>query len=464
MHDDIGNALGISLDFSVKNEAYYPSCFPVSDLASAVVGALGAATHALIEALGLAKAPCAGEVIVDQRLASLWFGWSIAPQGWSMPPIWDAVAGDYQTRDGWIRLHTNFPRHRRAALEVLGANAVREQVAHAVRQWEGIALETAIIQAGGVCAVMRSEQAWASHPQGSAVSQEPLIDWQGGDEDKPVSPEISAHWQPEIDQPLKGLRVLDVTRVLAGPVATRSLAGLGASVLRIDPSDWEEANVVPDITIGKKCARLDLEKPKDRVQFEVLLQGADILVHGLRPGALDGLGYNQKIRTQIAPHLLEVSLNAYGWGGPWAARRGFDSLVQMSSGIAHAGMCWKDGERPVPLPVQALDHATGYLMAASVLAALAKRQKGASLYRARLSLARTAHLLVNAQCKDQADHHPPSRVALIPGDTNRDDYSSGLELTQWGPAQRLRSPVTINGHGLSWNNPACELGTSPPNW
>lgn len=160
-------------------------------------------------------------------------------------------------------------------------------------------------------------------------------------------------------RPLAGIKVLDFTRVLAGPVATRFLAGLGADVLRIDPPEWDEPGVVPDVILGKRCARLDLHTAEDRRVFEALLARADIVVHGYRPGAMARLGYDEGERRTINPGLVDVSLCAYGWTGPWAGRRGFDSLVQMSIGIAEAGMRWQQAERPVPLPVQALDHATG---------------------------------------------------------------------------------------------------------
>ena len=179
--------------------------------------------------------------------------------------------------------------------------------------------------------MMRTSEEWVAHPQGLAVAQEPLINWFSSRKTKPKS------WAATPKRPLNGLKVLDLTRVLAGPVATRTLAGFGAQVLRIDPPEWEEPNVIPDVTLGKRCTRLDLTHPKDRATFEALLSEADILVHGYRNGALEGLGYGLTERQSLNPNLIEASLNAYGWTGPWATRRGFDSLVQMACGIAEAG-------------------------------------------------------------------------------------------------------------------------------
>ena len=189
---------------------------------------------------------------------------------------------------------------------------------------------------------MRTQEEWKAHPQGVAVAAEPLVSATasvvGLIPDWPVPPE----------RPLAGLCVLDLTRVLAGPVASRFLAGYGANVLRIDPPDWDEPGVVPEVTLGKRCARLDLRQTSDKDIFTALLANADILLHGYRPGALDRLGFGAEKRRSLAPGLIDVCLDAYGWSGPWAARRGFDSLVQMTTGIAATGMRWRHAERPVP--------------------------------------------------------------------------------------------------------------------
>lgn len=421
-----------------------PSCFPVSDLA---VASVGAAAAAISELAGLAGTPPA--VSVPRRLASLWFGWSIQPQGWEMPNPWDAVAGDYRTSDGWIKLHTNTPRHRVAALSVLGCKPEREAVAGAVSAWHGDTLEDAIHAAGGCAARLRSVEEWAAHPQGIAISAEPLIIRENERHEK------AKPWQPLPERLLSGLRVLDLTRVLAGPVATRFLAGFGAAVLRIDPPDWDEPGVIPEISLGKHCARLDLKSPAGRAAFGDLLAGANILVHGFRRDALESLGLDVAAREAINPGLIDISLDAWGHSGPWAGRRGFDSLVQFSSGIAAAGMAWRGTDLPVSLPVQALDHATGYLMAAAAIRGVIGRITGAGPVRARLSLARTAKLLI--------DHMvDPTTEACIPA--RDEDFSATIEQSDWGPARRLLPPAEISGIAMSWTRPATRLGTSPAVW
>lgn len=447
MRDEIASALGVDLFAEVVGNDHLPSCFAVSDLLSASVAAVGSAASSLIEAVGLAPAPPA--VRVDQRLVSLWSGRSIHPLGWEMPPVWDAVAGDYRTRDGWIKLHTNLAHHRRAALTVLDTEPDRGQVAQAVAEWEAEALETAIVAAGGVAAAMRSRDEWARHSQGAAVSTEPLIAWNAKRSGSVRS------WGGTRARPLAGLRVLDLTRVIAGPVATRTLAGLGATVLRIDPPDWEEANVVPDVTLGKRCAHLRLDTLEGRSAFEGLLADADVLVHGYRPGALDGLGLGKEARQRSNSHIIEITLDAYGWSGPWAGRRGFDSLVQMSCGIAEAGMVWAGKAEPTPLPVQALDHATGYLMAAATLAALDKGARGNGISSARLSLARTGDLLAR---------HCSAVVGTLGLRPEPADLSPIIERTPWGHARRLRPPFNIEGTVVAWDSPAGELGAVSATW
>ncbi len=419
-----------------------PSWFAVSDLAAASFACAGLM---LLRHSGLQD----HSVTVDKRLASFWFDMTLRPLGWQLPPLWDAIAGDYRTKDGWIRLHTNAPHHRISALSVLGDYDNRAALETVVSSWAGDDLESAIVGAGGCAAVMRDLENWAKHPQGAAVAKEPLIIW---DQHGSIKP--NAHQFPG-DKPLAGIRVLDLTRVLAGPVASRFLAGYGADVLRIDPAQWDEPGVVPEVTLGKRCAGLDLKNNADRAVFEALLAEADVILHGYRPSALDKLGYGANALRRINPNLIDVALNAYGWSGPWAGRRGFDSLMQMSCGIADYGMKMSGSGKPTPMPVQALDHATGYLLAGAVIQALYKRTNHGEVLSARLSLARTAHLLSGSKRRKL---HPEMRIE------DQDDLAPEVEPTGWGPAKRINFPLKIDGLKPHWPFPAGQLRTSPAKW
>jgi hypothetical protein len=440
-----GGDSGLLSSVSFAEVGDLPSAFAVSDLAAAAVGAAGRAIAELLETRG-------GEhpsVHVDRRLASFWFGTTIRPLGWSLPPPWDPIAGDYAAADGWIRLHTNAPHHRDAALAVLRTPADKDAVAAAVSRWRMDDLEAAVVERGGCAAAMRDLTGWAAHPHCKAVAAEPLAWTEDGDAARDTG------WTPSRNRPLAGIRVLDLTRVLAGPVATRFLAGFGADVLRIDPPGWDEPGVIPSVTLGKRCARLDLRKPEDRRAFDELLASADVIVHGYRPDALARLGLDAAARRRLRPGLVDVSLDAYGWTGPWRGRRGFDSLVQMSSGIAAEGMRRFRTDRPKPLPVQALDHATGYIMAAAAVRGLTRRLTQRIGSATRTSLARTAALLTAAPMLNR------NEVFAEPGDA---DFNPAIEATSWGPARRMKPPLTVEGAAMRWDHPASELGSSAPVW
>ena len=445
MTDDLRSEKQPAADVSFAGSGNLPSVFPVSDFAAAAVGAAGATVADLLTA-ALGVRP---HVEVDRRLASLWFGFSIQPVGWVLPAPWDPIAGDYPTADGWIRLHTNAPHHRAAALSVLDVPADKQAVAAAVARWKAEELETAIVGNKGCAAAMRSVSEWTAHPQGQAVIREPLIDARA------TADSADRLSFPTPEHPLRGIRVLDLTRVLAGPVATRFLAGLGADVLRIDPPTWDEPGVVLDVALGKRCARLDLRTTEGRQTFMELLGRAHVLVHGYRSDALDNLGLDADLRREIRPGLVDVSLDAYGWSGPWRNRRGFDSLVQMSAGISDAGMRTLERDRPTPLPVQALDHATGYLMAAAAVRGLRERLETGRGFEGRTSLARVAELLLSA---------PVAAIAGDLGAAAETDWSDRIETTDFGMARRLRSAVTIAGMPLQWDRPAGKLGSSLPVW
>ena len=429
----------------LTGEGALPSAFAVTDFAAGAVGVAGAAIAELIAK----RCNVHSQANVDRRLASMWFGFSIRPQGWELPPAWDAVAGDYATKDGWIRLHTNAPHHRKIALSVLHAAEDKNAVATAVSHWRSEELENEIVQFRGCAAAMRTIDEWRAHPQGMAVAAEPLAYLQ---RHRIAAP---AAWKIDSTRPLAGIRVLDLTRVLAGPVATRFLAGFGADVLRIDPPDWEEPSLAPEVTLGKRCARLDLRSRAGMTTFEKLLAQADVLVHGYRPGALERLGLDAERRRTIRPQLIDVSLDAYGFDGPWHGRRGFDSLVQMSCGIADAGMRRFEKSRPFPLPVQALDQATGYLLAAAVIRGITTRLESGAATTARTSLVRVAHALTAMPAADTGEEPAPDGPA---------DLSDEAEGTEWGPARRLRAPLTIDGTPMRWTLAPSALGSSEPEW
>ncbi len=292
----------------------------------------------------------------------------------------------YESADGWVRLHTNYPWHRERALGVLGLDPTTDpdamEVAAAVRERPGSELEDDLAAAGGLGFAVRTRSQWLEHPQGKALSRLALLNRRPNERGRDVlAPGRVA----------TGLRVLDLTRVIAGPVATRTLAAWGAQVLRLDSPRLPE---IPAQTVdtlpGKRSALLDIGGPVGRNRMEELLATADVLVQGYRPGALARHGLAIEDLASRHPHLTVVTLSAWGTDGPWASRRGFDSLVQCPTGIAHAE---GDSHQPGALPAQVLDHATGYLAAAAALLSLADATSLGMAGSSRVSLAQTADWL-----------------------------------------------------------------------
>ncbi|MDB4837843.1 CoA transferase [Marinomonas sp.] len=417
----------------------------INDLATSSVRAVVSSTQMFIQDY-FGTVPNAK---IDRTLVDRWCVSSVMPNGWSLPSEWDQFAKDYQTSDGWIRLHTNASHHRDRALSILGDVSTPEEAADVIAGWKGADLETAIVNAGGCAAALHSRQEWQSHPQGIAVAQEPIVAW----ELAPITPH---NWVLNtLERPLSGLRVLDLTRVIAGPVATRFLANLGADVLRIDPPHWDEGGNTIDMSVGKKCAGLDLRNDEDLTKLIELIKSAHVLVHGYRKDALSRLGLTKARLSELNPALISVGINAYGATGPWRNRRGFDSLVQRSSGLA-----MENSGTVKALPYQALDHSTGYLAAATVMQALRLQHAGGGVASAHLSLARQAKILLDSDM----DH-----TVMLEGKPHRGGagvyakYASH-EQTDWGAVSRLPLPYSIEGVNLEWTSPATKLRSSSPSW
>jgi hypothetical protein len=415
----------------------------------AATAAIGAATLAVAELTGLP-----GTVGLDTVHASAAVRCEryVSIAGAPPPPMWDAVAGDYPTADGWIRLHTNYAQHRGPVLAVLGVKAEREAVAAAVKTWPADELEAAIVAGGGCAAALRTTAQWHEHEHGRHVGDRPLVAIERLGDAPPGRLEAGS------DGPLAGLRVLDLTRVFAGPVATRFLAAWGADVLRVEAPAFEELELLfVEVGFGKRSCALDLRRDTDRSAFEALVAGADVVVHGYRPGALRGLGYTPEALASLRPGLVVAGLSAYGAAGPWAERRGFDSLVQMSAGIAAEGARAAGTDHPVPLPCQLLDHATGYLLALGALRALQRQTRDGGSWNVSLSLARTAQWLDGLGRDEEAFARPQPDLA----DADRWCLDSP---TPWGDVRHLGPPGVIGMVRPCWRRPPSRPGADPPSW
>ncbi|MGW6423055.1 CoA transferase [Nocardia sp. NPDC055053] len=369
---------------------------PVWALAAGSVTAVGAAANRIRAAHGLATRPSA---LDPARVGAAFSSERLFRRGGSAPSIFAELSGFFHTADGWVRTHANYPHHRDRLTHALGLSpsADAAQFAARVAAMPAVEVEDLAAAAGAIAVRVRTESEWAGSPMGRAAAAGPLVTVDRRADT--VTLPNSAHsnpstWRPTAEHPLRGIRVLDLTRVLAGPVATRTLALLGADVLRVDPPqlpeiDWQFA----DTCQGKRSTLLDLRT--DLTTFENLLSAADVLVTGYRPGALAAAG----VRA-TRPDLIDASVSAWGTAGAWATRRGFDSIVQATSGIS---LIEGSPDRPGALPAQALDHGSGYLLAAGILDALLARADDGAGRDVRVSLARTASWLLAG---DRAATHP----------------------------------------------------------
>jgi crotonobetainyl-CoA:carnitine CoA-transferase CaiB-like acyl-CoA transferase len=372
--------------------------------------------------------------------------------GKGSPMAWDAIAGIYKTRDQrFVRLHTNFPHHRAAVCKVLNCKPERDDVQAALMQWDAEAFETAAYAGGGVVAMMRSHQEWSDLPHAKALAELPLVSIEKIGEAAPKP------W-PAGDRPLAGVRVLDLSRVIAGPVAGRTLAVHGADVLLISGPDLP---AIPWLTIdtgrGKLTSFVGLKSEQGRGSLRDLLASADILSQGYRPRAIASLGFSPQDAAKINPGIVYVSLSAYGHAGPWAERRGFDSLVQTSTGFNHAEGQAAGVDGPKELPAQMLDHATGYMMAFGAMMAKARQSREGGSWHVRVSLAQTGRWLWNLgrvsdgfKTEDLKGEQVKPFIEEIP---------SGF-----GPLQSIKHSAVLSKTPAYWARPAMPLGSHPPQW
>lgn len=423
---------------------------------------VGAAAQASIAAAGLTAAEIfrlrtgrAQAVAVDMRHAAVEFRSEryLRVDGAPSAELWDRIAGAYRCGDGrWVRLHTNFPHHRDGVLKLLGCAYDKAAVAQALLGWKAEAFEEAAAEAGLVVAMMRSFGEWDAHPQGRAVAALPLfvIERIG---DAPPTPLPKGG-----DRPLSGLRALDLTRVVAGPVCGRTLAAHGANVLRVTAAHLPAIEALDiDTGRGKLSTQLDLRTEAGREALRGLARSADVFVQGYRPGAVTGLGFGPQELAALRPGLVCVSLSAYGHEGPWRDRRGFDSLVQTAAGFnaAEAEAAGVDG--PKPLPAQALDHASGYLMAFGAMAALLRRAEQGGSWLVRVSLAQTAHWLRGLGRLEDGFACPDPAFDDI-GDLLEDSASPFGRLTA------VRHAAQLSETPACWRRPSAPLASHAPAW
>jgi crotonobetainyl-CoA:carnitine CoA-transferase CaiB-like acyl-CoA transferase len=431
-------------------EPQLPSSFRVAAAAQASIAAAGLAAAQIWKL----RSGQSQEVAVDMRHAVVECRSEryLRVDGKPPGPTWDAIAGICKTRDQrFVRLHTNFRHHRDAVCKVLNCKSERDDVQAALMQWDAEAFETAAYAGGGVVAMMRSHAEWSVSPHAKALAELPLVRIEKIGEAAPKP------W-PKGDRPLAGVRVLDLSRVIAGPVAGRTLAVHGADVLLISGPDLP---AIPWLTIdtgrGKLTSFVELKSEQGRGSLRDLLAQADIFSQGYRPKSIAALGFSPEDAAKINPGIVYVSLSAYGHAGPWAERRGFDSLVQTSTGFNHAEGQAAGVDGPKELPAQMLDHASGYLMAFGAMMAKARQSREGGSWHVRVSLAQTGRWLWNLGRVTDG-----FKTADLPGEAVEplmEQAASGF-----GPLRAVRHSALLSKRPAFWACPAVPLGSHPPRW
>jgi len=426
-----------------------PSSFAVGTAAQ-----LAFAAAALAAAqIGQARNGLRQQVRVDMRHAALECCGQFTNDGVT-PNLWDKLAGLYPCRSGWVRLHTNFAHHRDGVLRLLGlpegADTERGAVAQALSGWEALAFEQVATDAGMVVAALRSPDEWDAHPQSAAIAAQPLVAIERIGDAAPLPlPAL-----PRDSRPLSGMRVVDLTRILAGPFCGRTLAAYGAVVLLVNSPHLPNIDAIADLSRGKLSAFADLRTVAGRDALDAVLREAHVFVQGYRPGALAALGYTAEAVARLRPGIVMVSLSAYGETGPWAGKRGFDSLVQTATGFNVAEAQAAGSDQPRALPMQLLDMATGALMAFGVQAALWRQQREGGSWRVHLSLARTGQWLRELGRVTDGFAAPPPDF----GEVMETSASGWGELAAVRPAAQFshtpagyaRPSMPPGSHALAW--------------
>jgi crotonobetainyl-CoA:carnitine CoA-transferase CaiB-like acyl-CoA transferase len=441
-----------------------PSSFAVS---TAVQSSLAAAALAAVH-IGVQRGGPRQQVVVDATHAVLdSCGW-YRINGQELP-AWDKLSGLYacggHRAPGWVRIHANFVHHRDGALKLLGLptgeQTSRSEVTAALANWQAEDFETAAADAGLVVAAARSFEQWDVHPHALALAGQPplslaLIEGCAADAPQP--------WR-RLDAgqlPLHGVRVLDLTRILAGPVAGRDLAAYGADVMLVNAPHLPNIDNIADTSRGKLSVHIDLTSAAGRDTLRALVREADVVLQGYRPGALAAHGFGAAELAALRPGIVCVSLSAYGptaGGGPWAGRRGFDSLVQTALGFNVAEAQAFGAAQPRAMPFQVLDYSAGHLLALGAQAALLHQRERGGSWHVQVSLATVAQWLRGLGRVDVGEKSAFLDLKQAPFEAFADDEDSGF-----GRLRALRHAAQLSHTPARWTRPSMRPGSHAPAW
>lgn len=447
------NSLGIPTDRAehvtiTGSDPILPSPFLIGEAGAAVMAAIGylaAELHYLKTKQVQDIHISVGDAAVAQRSQEY-----IHVLDGENQPLWSPISGFYQTKDDrWIQFHCNFPHHLQGVLTLLGCDNDKTAVMKAVKQWQADTLEDKLAELGMCAAIVRTADEWGRHPQAQAIDKLPLMEIIKIGESAPEP-------LPKGPRPLSGIHMLDLTRVIAGPVCGKTLAEHGATVMQItSPHLPSILPLVMEYGFGKLSAFLDFNEPQDTQKLIKLIKQTDIFSQSYRPGGLDEKGFSPEALMRLRPGIIYVSFSAYSHEGPWAKRHGYDSLVQSATGMVYEQSAGKD---PKHLPAQSLDYLTGFLASLGAIEALRRRALYGGSYLVRVSLAQTAHWFTQLG-RAKTDFS----ACVIP---TREQIQSllGRQLTAFGELEYILPVLHMSATPPHADRPPVPLGTDMPVW
>jgi crotonobetainyl-CoA:carnitine CoA-transferase CaiB-like acyl-CoA transferase len=442
-------------------DPFYATPFRVGETVAASIGAVGVAANDIWELrTGRRQSLRLNVRAAAATLRTVDYTRARQPDGhFASVPIPDAMAHmltvtqPWAARDGrWILPHFNLPHLAARVLGILKCDSTPASVGAAVATWRADALEDAIAEAGACGGMVRSPEEWLAHPQGRYLASRPVIEITKVAESPPMP------FRPGT-RPLSGVRVLDLTRILAGPIAGRTLAEQGADVLMVtSPSLPQTPEHVRDTSHGKRSCFLDLHEPHQAGRLHELAGSADVFIDGYRPGRLDSLGFGADELISARPGLVHLSVNCFGSGGPWAGRAGWEQVAQAVTGVCHINGLLTNQGVPKLVFAPMCDYTTGYLGALGVMLALARRAREGGSYRVSVSLCQAAMF---AQRQGLVDGFAGASGRLAEDELN--DYSVASD-TCYGALQTLGPVLRMSETPPRWAVPTPRLGEHRPEW
>lgn len=423
-----------------------PTRLPIGPLATAALGASGLAAATLWQQLGGRPQ----QVGIDMRAATLGMATSNYLRVDDKPvKSFDPITGYYPVRDGWVYLHGNFAHLRDGLLNLFGVPNDADALRKVLANWSAIDVENAASTRGLCGVVVRDRATWAAHPQALATAALPLIEITRIGDAAPHTPAPGS-------RPLSGVRVLDLSRVIAGPMATRTLAEHGATVMLVSaPHLPSIESLVIDTGFGKLSSTVDLTTPAGNTSLRELAGSADVFLNAYRPGALEQRGFSPLDLAQLRPGMVCVTISAFSRAGPWAQRRGYDTLVAAASGLT-----WNNDQPPARLPCQPLDYLTGYLGALAAMVALQRQRREGGSWHVQLSLERTAAWIW--EMTDQLGLETTTTSA-IPAEKEVTDLYASSE-SDFGRLRFLKPVAQLPLTPARWNRAPVRLGSDPAQW